>query len=75
VPLQSICLGKVVSTTDIEPTDGFYRFVTAKAVFGVEVRNGRVVEAAPYAQAQGSRAHSVFQRWQKRGAQIERIVD
>jgi len=58
-----------------EPADGFYRFVTTKAVFGVEVKKGRVVRAAPYAQAQGSRALSVFQRWQKRGAQIERIAD
>lgn len=58
-----------MSNKDTEPADGFYRFVTNKAVFGVEV------QAAPYAQAQGSRACSAFERWQKRGVQIERIAD
>ena len=56
-----------------ELVDGFYRFVTRKAVFGVEIRDGRVVRAAPYAQARGMTASALFARWQKRGAQIEQI--
>ena len=53
------------------PVDGLYRLLTRTAVFGIEVQAGRVVRAAPYARAAGSKAVSVLERWQKRGATIE----